>query len=121
MTIFFSHQNFVPNLEGTSGTCITVMRVEDVSPSDLFQLSSELFENVRIPEGSILMYGSASYLFHVGTGGYAGYRLWRGVRVCPLVPMILTMCPGLLVREISELTTWLVIVYDNNSLGMHMP
>ncbi len=42
-------------------------------------------------------------------------------RLCPLIPIILSTCPGLLAREILELAAWLAIVYDNIPLGMHVP
>jgi hypothetical protein len=45
--------------------------MEDASLSDLCRLSREIFGNVRFPEGSVLLFGSASYLARVGTGLYA--------------------------------------------------
>jgi hypothetical protein len=127
-TVAFSDQNFVANIEGENGTCIAVVRLEDASFADLIDLSHELFDNVRVPEGSIFLYGSASYLSRVGTGAYAGDWLsvvshaekqWRGIRICPLIPMILSECPGTLAREIAEIAAWLATVYENNPLCMY--
>jgi hypothetical protein len=49
-----------------------VVRLEDASLSDPLDLSRELFEYVRVPEGSVFLYGSASYLSRVSTDAYAG-------------------------------------------------
>ncbi len=38
---------------------------------------------------------------------------WRGVRICPLIPLVLSECPGNIVREISEIATWLDKVYSS--------
>jgi hypothetical protein len=43
---------------------------------------------------------------------------WQGVRVCPLIPLIVTDCPGTIVRELSELSIWLEMVYDGNPQGL---
>jgi hypothetical protein len=71
VTIAFSDQNFVANIAGKDGTCFCVIRMEDASLSDLTDLSLEIFGNVRVPEGSVFLYGSASFLSRVGTGAYA--------------------------------------------------
>ncbi len=44
-----------------------------------------------------------------------------GVRICPLIPLIISDCPGSLAREISEMAAWLAVVYDNNPSGMLEP
>jgi hypothetical protein len=73
------------------------------------------------------MFGTASYLAKVGTSIYASEWTevvslatahWRGVRICPLVPLILTECPGSIVRELSELVSWYEHVYDDNPQGL---
>jgi hypothetical protein len=127
ITVIFSDQNCVSTIEGLNGACISVVRQEDASLEDLFELSREIFENHRVPEGSVFLYGSASYLSRVGTGTYAGDwvtvvsragKIWRGIRVCPMVPMILSDCPGTLAREIAEVAAWFAGIYENNPLGM---
>jgi hypothetical protein len=104
--------------------------MEDATLPELTNLSVELFGDVRFPEGSVFLYGTASYLSRVGTGIYAKEwltvisnveRIWPGVRICPLIPLILSDCPGTLSRELSELAAWLTIVYENNPLGMQVP
>jgi hypothetical protein len=127
ITVIFSDQNFVSNIEGKNSTCIAVVRQEDASLSDLFELSCEIFENQRVPEGSVFLFGSASYLARVGTGTFAGdwlttvhhvEKLWRGIRVCPLIPLIMSDCPGTLAREIAEVAAWFASLYENNPLGL---
>jgi hypothetical protein len=44
---------------------------------------------------------------------------WRGVHTCPLIPLILSECPGSVTREISQLSVWLGSVYENNNRGLH--
>jgi hypothetical protein len=127
VTVFFSDQNFIANLEGKNGYCLIIVKMEDASLSELFELSKELFANVKFPEGSAFMYGSASYLSRAGCGMYAAdwtsivthaEKVWYGVRVCPLILLILTSCPGSLARELSEFAAWLSIVYEGNPLGL---
>ncbi len=50
-TIFFSDQNFVAKVEGAKESCLCVCRLEDASLTELLDLSLELFENVKLPEG----------------------------------------------------------------------
>jgi hypothetical protein len=128
ITVIFSDQNCVANIEGSNGSCISVVRQEDASLADLLDMSREIFENHKVPEGSVFLYGSASYLSRVGTGTYAGdwvtvvsrvEKLWRGIRVCPMIPMILSDCPGTLAREIAEVAAWFASIYENNPLGMY--
>jgi hypothetical protein len=130
VTVFFSDQNFVSRLEGVGQSCLTVVRMEDATLSELYELSRELFGNVKFLEGSVFLYGSSSYLSRVGTGVSASDWLsvishvsgtWPGIRVCPLIPLINSEVPGSLARELSELAAWLAIVYDNNPLGMQAP
>jgi hypothetical protein len=62
ITVIFSDQNCVANIEGSNGSCISVVRQEDASLADLLDMSREIFENHKVPEGSVFLYGSASYL-----------------------------------------------------------
>jgi hypothetical protein len=130
VTVFFSDQNFCAMLPGVNNDCLAIVRMEDASLSELLKLSIELFGDVRFPEGSVFLYGTASYLSRVGTGIFArewlsvisnADRVWPGVRICPLIPLILSECPGTLSRELSEIAAWFAIVYENNPLGMQLP
>ncbi len=130
LIVMFSDQNFVSKLECAKEKCINVVRVENATLLDLFEIAKEIFSNVTLPEGSIFMFGSASYLGRSGTSLYArGWTevvalasdTWRGIRICPLIPLILSECPGTIVRELSELATWLDRVYQTNPQGLREP
>ncbi len=123
----FSDQNFVATIPGPNRDCLNVVRVENASLLELVDVAREILGNAPLPEGSILMFGSASYLSRLGTSAYARdwtevvalcNTSWHGVRVCPLVPLIVTDCPGTIVRELSELSIWLDMVYDGNPQGL---
>jgi hypothetical protein len=123
LTIFFSDQNFVATMSNDSGDCLNIARMEDASLSHLLNLAKEMFEKLRVPEGSVFLFRSMSFLSRVGTSTYAkewvsvvshASSLWRGIRICPLIPLIITQCPGTVAREIHNLSTWLESVYDNN-------
>ncbi len=88
----------------------------------------EIFGNTVFPEGSIFLYGSASYLGRVGTSLYArdwgqvvalSLENWRGIRVCLLIPLIIAECTGNIVKELSELALWFETVYDTSPQGLH--
>ncbi len=90
-------------------------------------MAKEIFGDVTFPEGSILLFGSASHLGRNGTSLYARdwaelvaatSNHWRGVRICPLIPIIAAGCPGSIVREIRELAVWYQNVYDSDPQGM---
>jgi diadenosine tetraphosphate (Ap4A) HIT family hydrolase len=57
VTVFFSDQNFAAYLEGMHGTCLTVVRMEDATLTELFDLSRKLFENMWLSEGSVFQIG----------------------------------------------------------------
>ncbi len=123
----FSDQNFVATVPGPNKDCLNVVRVENATLLELVDVSREILGNAPLPEGSILMLGSASHLSRMGTSAYARdwaevvalcNASWHGIRVCPLIPLIVTGCPGTIVRELSELSTWLDMVYDGNPQGL---
>jgi hypothetical protein len=92
LTIFSSDQNFVATMVGDSDDCLNIARMEDASLSDLLNLAKEMFEKIKMPEGSVFLFGSVSFLSRVGTGTYAqewvsivsqASSIWRGIRFCP--------------------------------------
>ncbi len=108
--------------------CVNVVRVENASLFELFETAKEILGNVTLPEGSIFMFGSVSYLSRMGTSMYAkdwtditalSLELWHGSRVCPLIPLILTECAGSVTRELNELSLWFEDVYDSDPQGLH--
>ncbi len=127
MTILFSDQNFVANVEHDNGQCLNIVRLEDASLVDLLNLSKEMFGGKTLPDGSVFLFGSASYLSRVGSGTYA--KDWvtlvtqagiacRGIKICPLIPLLISQCPGTLAREIMEIATWFESMYENNPIGL---
>jgi hypothetical protein len=126
--VLFSDQNFVPSLPTVSDCCINVVRIENATLHELYDIAIVIFGNTTLPEGSIFTYGSASHLGRCGTSLYAKNWVevvaltnssWRGVRICPLVPLLLSACPGTLSRELNELATWYDHIYENNTEGVH--
>jgi hypothetical protein len=106
---------------------LNIVRLEDASLFNLLSLSKEMFDRMTLPDGSVFLFGSASYLSRVGSDTYAkdwvtvvsqANSIWRGIKICPLIPLITTSCPGTLAREILELATWFDSVYENNPAGL---
>jgi hypothetical protein len=123
----FADQNFVPSLSDRKKNCINVTRIENATLAELFDVSKEILEHVSIPEGTVMLFGSISHLAQVGTSLYAAdwtklvaglSGRWRGARICPLIPLIGTDCPGSLSREITELSVWFSTIYEGSHLGM---
>ncbi len=75
--VMFSDQNFVPTLNCAVKECISVVRIENCSLLELYEVALEMFENVNLPEGSVFLFGSVSYLGRTGTSIYA--RDWSEV------------------------------------------
>jgi hypothetical protein len=127
LVLIFSDQNFVSNLSGGDGNCIAVLRAENASLCELAELAIEVLDKHTLPPGSILIFGSASHLFRVGTSQYASdwinltnrcSQKWKGTTVCPLIPTIRNSCPGSLARDISTLASWLGRVYAHSTTGL---
>ena len=130
ITVFVSDQNFVENLSALptkSHSCLNVIRLEDASLEELADFVAEVFEGRPPPDGSVLLFGSASYLHRVGVTCYAQAwvkmlemvsKKWKNIRICPLIPLIRDDCPGSLARELQELASWFVSVYYGNTSGM---
>jgi hypothetical protein len=94
----FSDQNFVASLPFSNGNCVSVARVENSSLVELLEIAKEILSNIKLPEGSVLLFGSASYLGRCGTSLYASEwtslvagRLRAGV-ACTSVPLFRSLC-----------------------------
>jgi hypothetical protein len=126
MIICLSDQNFVPVLPADKWNCVNIVRIENASITELFEMGKEIFHGKTLPEGSVMLIGSASHLGRRGASLYAGEwttvvasasSLWRGVHICPLIPLVISECQGNLTREISELAVWLDTVYESDNAG----
>jgi hypothetical protein len=69
--IMFSDQNFVSSLSCNNENCIHIVRIENASLWELAEMAKEIFGDATFPEGSILLFGSASHLGRNGTTLYA--------------------------------------------------
>jgi hypothetical protein len=127
VVICFSDQNFVPLINDSEGGCIAICRMDNTSLSKLVDFSFEVLENFPLVPGSIILYGSASYLFRAGVSVYAREWVdcntkvgakWRNIHTCPLIPIVRENCPGSMARDIEQLAAWLLKVYSNNINGL---
>jgi hypothetical protein len=75
--LLFSDQNFVPTLSSPNKECINIVRIENASLEELFEISKEIFGNSKLTDGTVMCFGSASHLARVGTSFYA--RDWTNV------------------------------------------
>jgi hypothetical protein len=126
--VIFSDQNFVPTLSTADQGCINIVRIENLSLLELCDMASEIFGSTTFPEESVFMFGSVSHLGRSGTSIYAKEWTdvvahctgkWRGIRICPLIPLIVSECTGTIVRELCELTNCYSSIYDTSPLGFH--
>jgi len=128
MVVILSDQNFVPIWPGDCGeTSAGVIRLLNPSLHELVDLLLEVFERRNIPDGSVILISSVSYLHRVGTSFYAREwtevasrlgRRWPNVRVGPLAPLIRENCQGGVVRELVEIGSWYSKVYTGSPHGM---
>jgi hypothetical protein len=63
-----------------NGECVYIVRVENPTLSELLDIAKEIFANVRIPEGSVFLFGCVSHLSRSGTTVYArDWTIWLQV------------------------------------------
>jgi hypothetical protein len=93
--------------------------LEDATLSDLSAIAIEILGKSTIPPGSVILLGSASHLFKVGTGMYAAdwvaevHRLelrFKNVNICPHAPILRELSPGSLVQDLETLSVWLHMI-----------
>jgi hypothetical protein len=127
VVLVLSDQNFVSHLECDYGKCINIVRIKNANLLELYEMASEIFNCKIFLEGSIFLVGSGSHLGRSGTSMHARdwnqvvalfTAKWRGIRICLLTPLILSECPGTIVRELCELAIWFESVYDGNPQGL---
>jgi len=125
--VCISDQNFPSNLSGNEKNCFAVVRIEDASLAELGNLYLELFDKVNLPEGSVVLIGSASHLSRVGASSYAydwvellnrlSHRT-KDLNICPLIPIVASGASGSLSRDIGQLATWFASVYQSCTRGL---
>ena len=90
-----------------------------MSLSELGDLAMEMLDCDPLPAGSVLLFGSVSYLHKVGIQSYCHYwtklvsrigKRWPNINVGPLIPIIREKVPGGVAREVVEFAAWLARV-----------
>jgi hypothetical protein len=91
---------------------VWIVCVENATLVELLDIAKEIFSTVKLPEGSVLMFGSISHMGRSGTSIYASEwvsviaqanSLWRGSQIGPLIPLIISECPGSVKRSLWTL------------------
>jgi hypothetical protein len=128
VTVFLSDENFIPMWPGTEADkCAVVIRIEGGTLFELVDLFGDVFGKSGLPEGSVVLIGSANHLHRWGTSQFAADwtkivmsmgRSWPTVRVGPLVPIVREDAPGGIARELTELGAWFLRVYRGNIHSM---
>jgi hypothetical protein len=62
VVLVLSDQNFVSHLECDNEKCINIVRIENATLLELYEMASEIFNCKIFPEGSIFLVGSGSHL-----------------------------------------------------------
>jgi len=101
-----------------------VIRVEDASLRELFDLTLEILNRNVVLVGTLFLVGSVSHLVKVGTTMYSldwqqvvarfGER-WPNSRVGPLPPVLQEDSPGETGRNLVELRHWFSQVYTGTN------
>jgi hypothetical protein len=105
---------------------VAIIRLANPSLLELIDLLSEILDRRLLPEGSVILLGSVSYLNRVGTSIFArewtiavdrAGRRWPNARVGPLTPIIRTDVVGGVAREMLEIAAWYAKVYVGKKEG----
>jgi len=120
--LVMSDQSFATTLSGTEN-CVPIVRLEDATLDELFNLCKEILDRQQIPPGSLFLVGSTSYLAKVGTTIYAQEWIslvkkyserWRISQVGPLPPVLRENSAGSTTKVVTELKVWFDSVYGTN-------
>jgi len=133
LVIIVGDQNFVPFLKieqsgpdtgsglNTVTRCCAVVRLENVSLSDLVDITMEVFDREKnIPPGSVILVGSGSHLYRNGSSQYASdwclasHRLttrYKDMHVGPLAPIFREDVPGSVAKDLLQIATWFAQTY----------
>jgi hypothetical protein len=122
MVVLIGDQNFVSTLSGKN-SCVPIIRLEDGSLEEMFDLIIEIFDRTPLPPGSHFLVGSVSYLSQVGTGKYcqewqkmfqAISNRWRQATTGPLFPILRESSPGSTTTLLTELKHWMDGAYGTS-------
>jgi len=123
LAIIITDQNFVSALSGKN-CCVPIVRLEDPSLKELFEISVEILDRQSLPNGTLFLVGSTSYLNEVGSTIYSmdWVRMckdynnrWRHVKVGPLPPTLREPTAATTTKVLVEVWTWFNKVYGSST------
>jgi hypothetical protein len=100
-----------------------VIRLENPTLSELFDITLEIFDRTPLPPGTLFLVQSVSHLLEVGTTIYTSNwlgmlrdfgRRWKQVKIGPVPPILRENTPSQVTKVILELFHWYKITYGNN-------
>jgi len=123
MVIIVTDQNFVAGLSGKS-SCVPVVRLEDPTLKELFDISVEILDRYSLPNGTLFLVGSTSHLCEMGSTIYSldWIRMckdfsarWRHVKVGPLPPVLREPSPAATTKVLTEIWSWFTKMYGTST------
>ena len=121
LIVMISDQNFVSTLSGATA-CVPIIRLENPTLSELFEITLEIFDRTNLPPGTLFMVQSVSHLTEVGSSIYCTHwvnmlrdfgRRWTQVKIGPLPPVLREDTPSTVTTVLLELFHWYKTVYGN--------
>jgi len=116
-------QNFVTSLSGKTA-CLPVIRLENPTLSELFEIALEIFDRTSLPPGTVFLIHSVSHLVEVGSTIYSTHwvnmlrdigRRWKHIKVGPLPPILREDTASVVTKVLLEIWHWYRTVYGNCS------
>ena len=105
-------QGFRGILSGGDALCVKTVWIKDGTVAELSNLFLEMFQNVVLPNSTIVLLGSLTNMLQQGSSGYLfdwlacakklGGR-WGNIKVCPLPPLWDGVLPGKMHRTLLEI------------------
>ena len=112
LTFIISDQGFRGILSGGDALCVKTVWIKDGTVAELSNLFLEMFQNVVLPNSTIVLLGSLTNMLQQGSSGYLfdwlacakklGGR-WGNIKVCPLPPLWDGVLPGKMHRTLLEI------------------
>jgi len=123
LAIIVSDQNFVPTLSGSS-SCVPVIRIEDPTLKELFEICVEILDRYSLPNGTLFLVGSTSHLLEMGSTIYSldwikmcrdFNNRWKHVKVGPLPPVLREISPSATTKVLTEIWSWFTKMYGTST------
>jgi len=122
LAILVGDQNFVSALSGKS-SCLPIIRLEDPTLMELFEICLEIFDRYTIPSGTLFLVNSTSFLCEMGSTIFslewlnmcrAFNNRWQHVKVGPLPPVLREASPPVTTKVIVEIWRWFNCMYGTD-------